>query len=270
MGFVEGRNVTFEYRFAENRYDRLTALAVELVQRQVSLIATMQISQAALAAKAATKSIPIVFIVGTDPVQLGIVRSLARPDGNATGFTLLTTESVQKRLELLHELVPAASRVAYLFNPDNVIDELHEMESAARQLSIRLIILRAAQPGEIEPTFATILAERAGALLISGDRLFAVNQAEINALAARHALPVFWSLRESVVAGGLISYGPIRQELARLAGIYAGRILRGEKPSDLPVQQATKFEMVINLKTAKALGLTIPEALLATADEVIQ
>jgi putative ABC transport system substrate-binding protein len=270
MGFIEDRNVAIEYRFAEDHYDNLPVLAAELVRRRVVVIATMQLSAAALAAKAATQSIPIVFTVGTDPVQLGIVKSLARPGGNATGFAFLTTESAQKRLELLHELTPSVSTIAFPFNPDNVLNEVKEVGDAARQLGLRMVSVRAAQSEEIDTAFTTIATERVGALLISGDRLFAINQGRLNTLAARHTLPAVWSLREPVLSGGLMSYGASRQELARQAGLYVGRILKGKKPADLPVQQATKFEFVINLKTAKALGLTIPETLLATADEVIQ
>jgi putative tryptophan/tyrosine transport system substrate-binding protein len=270
MGFIEGRNVALDYRFAENHYDNLPALAAELVRRQVAVIATMQISPAALAAKAATELIPIVFVVGVDPVKLGIVKSLARPGGNATGFAFLTTELVPKRLELLHELAPAASTVAFLFNPDSVANEVREVEDAAHRLGVRLIMVPAARSEEIERALATLAVERVGALLIGGDQLFAINQGRINALAARHALPVMWSLREPVLSGGLISYGSSRQELARQAGIYVGRILKGERPSDLPVQQATKLELVVNLKTAKALGLTVPQSILLRADEVIE
>jgi putative ABC transport system substrate-binding protein len=270
MGFIEGRDFAVEYRWAEDRPERLPALAYELVRRQVAIIATMPNSPAALAAKAATQTIPIVFITGADPVDVGIVPSYARPGGNITGFTVLASELAAKRVELLHELVPAVSRIAFLFDPGNFNNESNEVRNAAHQIGVDLVLVPATQPGEIEIAFARLVDERAGALLIAADALFNNNESQIVALAARHAIPTMHVLPTAVVNGGLMSYGPDRIEAARQLGIYAGRILKGEKPSDLPVQRSTKIELIINTKTAKALGLEVPTSILLRADEVIE
>jgi len=270
MGFFEGRNVAFEFRWAEGRPERLASLAQELVRRQVTIIVTMPNSPAALAAKAATRTIPIVFITGADPVDVGIVPSLARPGGNITGFTVLASELAAKRLGVLHELVPAASSIAFLFNPGNFNNESNEVRNAAHQIGIRPVLLTATQPGDIDIAFARLAGEQAGALLIAADGLFTNNEDRIVALAASHAIPTMHLGREAVVNGGLVSYGPDRLEAARQLGVYAGRILKGEKPADLPVQRSSKIELIINMKTAKALGLTFPLTLLGRADEVIE
>jgi ABC-type uncharacterized transport system substrate-binding protein len=269
-GYVEGRNVAIEYRWAEGHTERLAALANELVRRQVAMIVTMPNSPAALAAKAATQTIPIVFITGADPVDVGIVPSLAHPGGNITGFTVLAGELAAKRLEVLHELVPAASAVAFLFNPANFNNESSEVHKAADRIGIRPLLLTAREPADIDLAFAQIAEQRAGALLIAADSLFSNNGARIVALAARYAMPTMHILRETVINGGLASYEPDRLEAARQLGMYAGRILRGEKPGDLPVQRSAKIQLVINMKTAKTLGLTIPLPLLGRADEVIE
>ena len=270
-GYVEGQNATIEYRWAEGRYDRLPALATDLVRRQANAIAAITTS-AALAAKAVTTTIPIVFEMGADPVRLGLVTSLNRPGGNVTGVTNLLSELGSKRLGLLRELVPRATVIATLINPDypDAESQSRDAEGAARALGLQFIIVRASTEREMETAFATMAQQGAGALLVGPDTFFAEQRDRIVALAARHAIPTLYWRREFAQAGGLMSYGSDLADAFRVVGIYAGRILKGEKPGDLPVQRPTKFELVINLKTAKALGLTIPPGVLAIADEVIE
>jgi putative tryptophan/tyrosine transport system substrate-binding protein len=273
IGYVEGQNLTTEYRWAQGQTGRLPALAAELVHRKVAVIATPGATVATLAAKAATDTIPIVFVAGGDPVELGLVRSINRPGGNLTGVAFLATEYAAKRLELLHELVPAAALIAVLVNPANLINaEVHKgkIQEAARVLGVRLLILNASSQSDIEAAFVTLVQERAGALLIGTDSFFTGHRDQIIALAARSAVPTIEEFREFTAAGGLMAYGTSILDAWRLAGNYTGRILMGEKPSELPVQQPTRFELLINLKTAKALGLTVPPMLLARADEVIE
>jgi putative tryptophan/tyrosine transport system substrate-binding protein len=269
-GYVEGQNVAIEYRWAEDHYDRLPALAAELVARKVDLIVTTGSTAGALAAKGATSTIPIVFISGGDPVKDGLIASLSRPGGNLTGFSLIVSELMPKRLELLSELVPQARVIALLMNPNNPNSRLGDVEGAARAKGVQLPILEAATESEIDTAFASLVQLHAGALLVGPDPFFNNQREQLVALASRYAVPTCHEWRESVAAGGLVSYGPSLAAAMRQVGIYAGRILNGAKPADLPVQQPTKFELVINLKTAKALGLTVPQALLARADEVIE
>jgi putative tryptophan/tyrosine transport system substrate-binding protein len=272
-GYVDGRNVTVEYRWAEDRFDRLPALADDLVRRQVAVIVSPGSTLAALAAKAATKSIPIVFTMGADPIEAGLVASLNRPGGNVTGIYSLSTAVAAKRLELLHGLVPAETSIAYLVNPTNHVGaeiETKELQVAARILGVRLLILNASDQSEFETAFATLVQQRAGVLLVAADGSFFRHLDQLVALAARQRVSAMFAWREATAAGGLMSYGTDRPAAWRQVGVYTGRILKGEKPADLPVQQVTKLELVINLKTAKALGLTIPETLLATADQVIE
>jgi putative ABC transport system substrate-binding protein len=271
-GYTEGRNVAIEYRWAEGQNERLPALAAELVRRQVAVIATPGGTAGTLAAKAATQTIPIVFGLGADPVELGLVSSLARPSRNLTGVSYLTVEAAAKPLELVHELVPAANLIAVLVHPANrtTETEARELQVAARVLGVRLLVLNASSQSEIEAAFATLVRERAGALVISSDTFFLAQRDQIVALAARHAVPAIEQFREFTAAGGLMSYGPSITDGWRLVGVYTGRILNGEKPADLPVQQATKIEFAINMKTTKALGITFPLTLLGRADEVIE
>jgi putative ABC transport system substrate-binding protein len=266
-GYVEGRNVAIEYRWGEERNDTFAALAFDLVQRQVAAIATFGNAMTLAAAKA-TRTIPIVFSVGLDPVEYGLVVSLARPGGNATGFTSLTKELVGKGISLLHEIVPVAASIAFLYDTTTEVYERENVQNAARILGIRLLMIGADSPSDIEPAFADMVQQRAGALYVSPAPKLNARNDQIAALALRHAIPAIFTARTAVHAGGLMSYGTFLDR--RQAGIYTGRILKGEKPADLPVLQPTKFNLVINLKTAKALGLTIPETLLATADEIIQ
>jgi putative ABC transport system substrate-binding protein len=271
-GYVEGRNVTIEYRWAENDNDRLSALAADLVRRHVAMIVAATTSSA-LTAKAATQTIPIVFRIGSDPVALGLVASLNRPTGNLTGVAVLAGDIAPKRLALLHELVPTITSIAMLVNPANprlFQAETKDLQSAAHVLGVRVLVLNGGNESDIAAAFATLLEQQVSALLISADSLFYTAGHQIISLAARYAIPTMFYNRASVAAGGLFSYGDDFSAGSRPMGLYAGRILRGEKPADLPVVQPTKFDLVINLKTAKALGLTIPETLLATADEVIQ
>jgi putative tryptophan/tyrosine transport system substrate-binding protein len=272
-GYVEGRNVAMEYRFAEGHFGRFPALVDDVVRRRVAVIFVANTTAAALTAKAATQTTPIVFNVGSDPVEVGLVASLNRPGGNLTGVTSLQTVVLAKRMQMMHELVPAANMIAFLVNPTNRLfaeTETKEAQAAARVIGVSLMVLNARSSGEIDEAFGTLVRERVGAILINSDNYFRVQRLQLAALAARHAMPAIYSYGENVRAGGLLSYGPDVAETTRLSGAYVGRILKGDKPSDLPVQQVTKMKLVINLKTAKALGLTIPETLLATAAEVIQ
>ena len=271
-GFVEGRNVGIEYRWIEGQNERLPALAADLVRRQVTVIVAAS-TPAALAAKAATQTIPIVFNVGTDPVGIGLVANLAHPGGNITGVTNLNVELFKKCFELMHSLMPPASTIAVLVNPANIAQTATEkatVQDAARALGARVVILNASSPSEIESVFEVLIGQRAGALVVSGEIFFLNQRDRLVELAARHAVPTIYAYREFPVAGGLMSYGADFKEPYRLLGVYAGRILKGEKPANLPVQQATKVELVINLKTAKALGLNIPNTLIGRADEVIE
>jgi putative ABC transport system substrate-binding protein len=272
-GYVEGQNVTVEYNWLEGQYDRLPALMTDLVRRRVAVIATPANTAGSIAAKAATATIPIVFGVGDDPVKLGLVASLARPGGNATGVNYFTGELYAKRLALLHELVPKAVRVAVLFNPANAaVTEvnLQAVQEAARTIGLQIHILNASTSREIDAAFATLARERPEALLVTADQFFTSRRAQIVNLAALGRIPAAFGAREHVVAGGLMSYGTAYADRFFQVGVYTGKILGGTNPADLPVVQSTKFELLINLKTANALGLTIPETLLATADEVIQ
>jgi len=269
-GYVEGRNLAFEYRWADSHYDRLPALAGELVRRQVALIATGGTPKT-LAAKAATTTIPIVFFQGADPVRAGLVASLARPGGNLTGITNLAAGLEAKRLQMLHELVPAATSVAMLVNPDNpaTAGEV-EARTAAQTLGINLLVFKARNEDEIATAFASLVEQRAGALLVKPDSFFIRQADQLVALAARYGIPASYEFRLFTAAGGLMSYGTDFNDAWRQVGIYAGRILKGEKPANLPVQQPVKFEMVLNMKTAKALGLTVPALTVLRADEVIE
>jgi putative ABC transport system substrate-binding protein len=269
-GYVEGRNVAVEYRGAENQPDRLPALAADLVRRRVAVIvATAEV--AALAAKAATTTIPIVFGTGADPVASGLVASLNRPGGNLTGYTTLGAELTPKRLQLLRELMPKAARLGVLADPASpAMQFIADLQAAARTLGLQLIVVNARTDSDLETAFAGFSQRRAGAVLVSDSNFYGRRTGQLAMLAARHALPAIFPFREFALDGGLISYGSSLGYFYHQAGIYTGRILKGDKPADLPVQRVTKIELVINLKTAKALGLTIPETLLATADEVIQ
>jgi putative ABC transport system substrate-binding protein len=271
IGYVEGQNVAIEYRGAQYQYDRLPALAVDLVSRQVTVIVAVS-TQGTLAAKAATNTIPIVFAVGGDPVQFGLVTSLNRPGGNMTGVYNLNTGVMGKRLELLHESVPTARVIGYLASPKSTVAELEtkELREAARALGVELRALNATNESEIDTAFASLAKEHSVPLVISTDNLFTDRPVRLVMLAARHAIPAIYPYRWFPTAGGLMSYGVDLPDVYRQVGIYAGRILNGAKPTDLPVQQAVKVELVINLKTANALGLTFPLPLLARADEVIE
>jgi putative ABC transport system substrate-binding protein len=275
-GYVEGRNVAIEYRWAESRFDRLPALAADLVRRQVTVIATPGSTSAAMAAKAATGTIPIVFQIGTDPVAQGLVASLNRPGGNLTGATSLNVELVQKLLEVMHELVPSATSLALLVNPVGAMLQLvdpqvNDAQAAARTLGVpQLHVLKASTEPDFERAFAELVQVRAGGLVIGSNALYSASSEQLAALAMRHAVPAISPYREFAVAGGLMSYGGNVPDQDRLVGAYTGRILKGDKPADLPVQQITRVDLVINMKTAKALGLTMPTALLVRADEVIE
>ena len=271
IGYVEGQNVAIEYRWAEGQYDRLPALAADLVRRQVTAIAATS-TPAALTAKAATTTIPIVFTTASDPMRLGLVASLSRPGGNVTGATQLNVEVGPKRLELVRELLPAATIIALLVNPTNPVAETlaRDLQAAARTIGLQLHILNASTEGDIDDAFANLAKLRAGALVVGSDVFFNTRSEQLGALTVRHGVPTIYQYREFAAAGGLMSYGGSITDSYRRAGGYTGRILKGEKPADLPVQQSTKVELIINLKTAKTLGLTFPLSLLGRADEVIE
>jgi putative ABC transport system substrate-binding protein len=270
-GFFDGQNVTIEYRWARGDYSRLPAFAAEFVQRRVNVLATTGGEPSALAAKQATSTIPIVFVAG-DPVKVGLVESLNRPGGNATGSYIATSEMEQKRLSLLHELTPGVSLIGVLLNPNfvNAARQLPELEQAARMIGWRLVVAKASNDEELNAAFALLVQQGIGALQVATDPYFDTRRDRIIAFAAQNRLPAVYQFREYALAGGLVSYAPSITEAYRQAGNYTGRILKGEKPADLPVLQPTKFDFVINLKTAKALGLTVPFGLLNAADEVIE
>jgi len=271
-GYVEGQNVAIVYRYADGQYDRLPMLAAELVRSQVAVLAATGGDPAVLAARAVTATIPIVFTTGSDPVALGYVASLNRPGGNVTGVVLLSSNLGAKRIGLLRELVPKADAIGALVNPTYPVAtaQLKEVQEAAASFGVRLIIANASAERDFEPAFALLVQQRSSALMISSDPFFNSRRDQIVALAARHAVPAIYEWREFAEAGGLMSYGTSVTEAYRLAGIYAGRVLKGDKPADLPVMQSSKFEFVINLKTAKALGLDVPLGMSAAADEVIE
>jgi putative ABC transport system substrate-binding protein len=271
-GFDEGRNVTIEYRWAEGQYGRLPALAAELVGRQVNALVATGGLAASLAAKAATTTIPIVFTLGSDPVKFGLVASLNRPGGNITGASFLVNQLVAKQLDLLNQLAPTAVKIAFLVNPDNpnVLADTNEVQAAARRLGLQVFVINARAEGDFEQAFTALVQGSATALIVSSDPFLLVRRAQLVALVARHPVPAIFGYREVTAAGGLMSYGASLADTYRQVGTYTGRILSGAKPADLPVVQPTKFELVINLKTAKALGIEIPPMLLAVADEVIE
>ena len=272
-GYVEGRNVAIEYRWAEGHYHQIPTLIQDLVRRQVSVIAAPGSTPAALAAKAATTTIPVVFVTATDPVAAGLVASLNRPGGNLTGVTVLTLELGPKQLELLREAVPTATVIALLVNPASPVlaeTQTRDLQATTRALGLPLHVLYARAASDFGTVFETLGQLRAGGLVIGGENLFTSQSEQLAALALRHAMPAIYQFREFAAAGGLMSYGANVNDAHRLAGVYTGRILEGHKPVDLPVQQSTKLELIINLKTAKALGLEIPPTLLARADEVIE
>jgi putative ABC transport system substrate-binding protein len=271
--FIEGQNVALEYRWAEGHDDRLPELAADLVRRRVTVIAAPGSTPAAIAAKAATSTIPIIFWVGSDPIELGLVASLNRPGGNLTGVTTLNVGLVAKRVELLHEVVPGISSIALLINPTSPVltkISIGDAQAAARSLGLELHVLNASTERDFDVVFANLVQLRAGGLVIGTDAFFSSRLEQLAALSIRHAVPTVYHFREFVAAGGLISYGGSITDAFHAAGVYTGRILKGDKPADLPVQQVTKVELIINLKTAKALGLTVPQSLLARADEVIE
>jgi len=272
-GYVEGKNVAIEYRWAEGQYDRLPVLLSDLIRRKVTVIDAVTGTPPALAAKAATTTVPIVFVTAGDPVALGLVDSLNRPGGNLTGVATLTVELAPKQLEVLHELVPTATIIALLVNPTNPTNAetlSRDLQAAARTLGLQLHVLHASTEHDFDAVFASLPRLRAGALVIGSDPFFNSRSEQLVALASRHAMPTMYPFREYAMAGGLISYGNSFADAHREVGVYTGRILKGEKPADLPIQQSVKAELVINLKTAKALGLTIPLPLIGRADEVIE
>jgi putative ABC transport system substrate-binding protein len=271
-GYIEGRNVAIEFRWAHNQFDRLPELAADLVRRQVTVIVATAAAAAALAAKAATATIPIVFSTGSDPVATGLVTSLNRPGGNITGFTGMTVELIGKQLGLLHEAVPEAPRVAALVNPATPVAEsaVADVKAAASAAGLQIDILTASTSREIDAAFSRLAQNRDAALLVVSDALFISRRVQLVTLAVKHTVPVIYAFRDDAEAGGLMSYGPSITDVHRQVGLYTGRILKGEKPTDLPVMQPTKFEFVINLQTARTLGFDIPVTLLARADEVIE
>jgi putative ABC transport system substrate-binding protein len=272
-GFVEGQNVAIEYRWADGQYERMAELATDLVRRQVAVIAAPGNSPGARATKAATATIPIVFGVGDDPVKIGLVASIGRPGGNATGVNFFTSDVVAKRFALLHDLVPGAARVAALLNPNDATRAeavLSDLQAAARTIDVQLQIHNASTSGEIDAAFAALVRERAGALFVGPDPFFNMRRVQLATMAAHNSIPTAFAVREYVDAGGLMSYGTNLPDMFRQAGVYTGRILKEAKPTDLPVLQSTKFELVINAQTARMLGLTVPAALLSLADEVIE
>jgi putative ABC transport system substrate-binding protein len=271
-GYVEGTSLAIEYRWAEGHFDRLSALAADLVGRKVDVIATTGGAVPALAARRATSTVPIVFLSGDDPVESGLVTSLARPGGNLTGFSIISVELMPKRLELLSELVPQARVIALMANPIRLTAErmIQDMQEAARTKGVQLHTLKAGTESEIETAFANLVRLQARALVVGTDQFFSGQRDQLVALAARHAVPAIYEWREFVAAGGLISYGTSLTRMYRLVGGYVGRILKDATPADLPVQQPTRFELVVNLKTAQSLGLTVPPSILARADEVIE
>jgi putative ABC transport system substrate-binding protein len=271
-GYVEGHNVTFEYRWAQGQYDRLSGMADDLVRRQVAVLVTGGGEPSALAAKAATATIPIVFVMGSDPVKAGLVATYNRPGGNITGINILTDTLEAKRLGLLHDLVPNATTIGFLANPHfaSAESQLRDVEEAARGLALKIRVLHASTDPEIEATFAIVARERIPALLVGADPFFTSRRHQVAMLAISHAVPAIFEFREFAEVGGLMSYGIDPLDSYRQAAIYAGRILKGEKPANLPVLQPTKFQFVVNLKTANTLGFTMPPGLLAIADEVIE
>lgn len=272
-GYVEGQNVTVAYNWLEGHYERLPALLTDLIRRPVAVIATPGTSEAAIAAKAATESVPIVFGIGADPVQLGLVASLARPGGNATGINFFVNEVIAKRVGLLHELVPKATRIALLINPGNTSSAqatLKEVSQAARVLGLQLQIFKAGSSSEIDAAFAALARDPADALFLAGDAFYTSRSMQLATLAARDRIPMSGSARQLVEAGALMSYGTDIADSFRQVGAYTGNILKGAKPSDLPVVQSSKFELVINQQTARTLGLTVPDKLLVAADQVIE
>jgi putative ABC transport system substrate-binding protein len=271
-GYAEGRNVAIEFRWAEGQHNRLSALAADLVSRQVAVIVAPGGAPAALAAKSATTTIPIVFEMGADPIAMGLVGSLNRPGGNLTGVSSLNVEVTPKRLEILHELVPTAAVLAVLVNPTSPTadSQLRNLQAAASTLGLQLHVLHASTERDFDTVFATLLRLRAGGLVVASDTFFATHSEQLAALTVRHAVPAIHQSRDFSTAGGLTSYGGSFVESHRQAGVYTGRIIKGDKPADLPVQQVTKVELFVNLKTAKTLGVTVPLPLLARADEVIE
>jgi ABC-type uncharacterized transport system substrate-binding protein len=271
-GYVEGRNVAIEYRWSDGQYSRVPDLAADLVNRQVTVITAIDGSASALAAKAATSTIPVVFRIGADPVALGLVTSLSRPGGNVTGVTSLTVEVGAKRLEVLNQVVPTATVIALLLNPTSPFAETltRDVQAAARMLGLRIHVLNASTERDLSSAFANFLQLRVGGVVIGADVFFNSRSGQLAALTVRHSMPAVYQYREFVAAGGLMSYGGSLEDSYRLAGVYTGRVLKGEKPADLPVQQSTKVELFVNLKTARALDLEVPPTLLARADEVIE
>ena len=272
-GYTEGRNVVIDYRFADGHFEQVPGLVADLVRRQVSVIAIPNTTQSAVAAKTATQSIPVVFSLGSNPVEIGLVQSLNHPGGNITGLTALQTALTAKRLELMHELLPTVTKIAFLVNPANrslAEADVKEAQDTAHVLGLDLLNLTASNQSEIDAAFAILVRERAGALLTNSESLFMVHSAQLAELTTRYRVPALYACRENAMAGGLMSYGANFLTAARELGMYVGRVLKGEKPADLPVQQATKIEFVINMKTSKVLGIDIPLPLLGRADEVIE